>query len=84
MLNEFRRVLKPGGTLILSIRPKRQMQNYPFTKYGFTMYTMPELKEMLIANRFGVRKVHENLEPDYEFNGNLLKMENLIIESYVI
>jgi ubiquinone/menaquinone biosynthesis C-methylase UbiE len=82
VFSELRRVLKPGGTLIIAIRPKRQMQNYPFTRFGFTMYSTAELKEVLIANGFGVRKVHENTEPDYEFNGSLFKMENIILECY--
>ena len=82
VLKEFRRMLKPGGSVIISIRPKRQMKNYPFTKYGFTMYSKSELKEMLIANGFGMRKAQENYEPDYEFNGSLIKMENLIVEAY--
>jgi ubiquinone/menaquinone biosynthesis C-methylase UbiE len=81
---ELRRVLKPGGTLIVSIRPKHQMENYPFTRYGFTMYSTAELKELLIANRFGIKDVHENREPEYEFNGNLLTMENVIVECYPI
>jgi ubiquinone/menaquinone biosynthesis C-methylase UbiE len=81
---QLRRVLTPGGTLIISIRPKRQMENYPFTRYGFTMYSTAELKELLIENRFGVKQVFENREPEYEFNGNLLTMENVIIESYPI
>ena len=82
VLKEFRRILKTGGLLIIAIRPKHQMKNYPFTKYGFTMYSNPELKEMLIANGFGVRKFQENYEPDYEFNGSVIKMENLIVEAY--
>ena len=82
VMKEFRRILKPGGILIIAIRPKRQMKNYPFTKYGFTMYSNSELKEMLIANGFGIRKAQENYEPDYEYNGSQIKMENLIVEAY--
>lgn len=82
VFKEFRRILKPGGILIIAIRPKRQMKNYPFTKYGFTMYSNSDLKEMLIANGFGVRKAQENYEADYEFNGSVIKMENLIVEAF--
>lgn len=81
-LRELKRVLKPGGSLIIAIRPKRQMEHYPFTRYGFTMYSAPELKEMLIENGFGVKQIHEHKEPDYEFNGSLLSMENVVVESY--
>lgn len=82
VLSQLKRVLKRDGTLIISLRPKRQMEHYPFTRFGFTMYSESVLKEMLIANGFGVRKMHQNQEPDYEFNGSLFKMENLIAECY--
>jgi ubiquinone/menaquinone biosynthesis C-methylase UbiE len=84
VLRELKRVLKPGGTLIISIRPRRQMENYPFTKYGFNMYSSGELKELLMENGFGIKNSHEIQEPDYEFNGSLFKMESLIVESYAL
>jgi ubiquinone/menaquinone biosynthesis C-methylase UbiE len=84
VLKELKRVLKPSGALIISLRPRRQMQHYPFTKYGFNMYANADLKELLIANGFGVKKIHENTEPDYEYNGNILKMSNVVAECYAL
>src|SRR5688572_21091151 len=37
VLKELHRVLQPNGRLIIAIRPRRQMQRFPFTKYGFNM-----------------------------------------------
>jgi ubiquinone/menaquinone biosynthesis C-methylase UbiE len=81
VLKELRRVLKPNGKLIIAIRPRHQMENYPFTKYGFTMYSRPELEEVLIQNRFSILKVHEIREPDFEFNGTVMSMESIIVEA---
>ena len=78
---QIRRVLQPQGKLFVAIRPRHQMESYPFTKYGFEMYTKEELYECLISNGFSVMKIHEIQEPDYELNGMPLKMESLIAEA---
>jgi ubiquinone/menaquinone biosynthesis C-methylase UbiE len=84
VFRELKRVLKRGGMLLIAIRPKHQMQNYPFTKYGFMMFSDADMKELLMANGFGVRNVYHNAEPDYDFNGSLLKMENVVIMAEAI
>lgn len=78
-LNEIKRVLKPGGTLVLALRPKHQMERYPFTKYGFRMLSKEALVELLENHGFTIARVSENPEPDFDLNGELLKMENLIV-----
>lgn len=79
ILNELKRVLKPNGKLIITLRPKRQMINYPFTKYGFNMFSKEDLIGLLATNGFVVSEVFENQEPDFELNGEMKKMENLIV-----
>lgn len=79
VLNELKRVLKPKGKLIITLRPKRQMINYPFTKYGFNMFSKEDLMCLLETNGFIVSEVFENQEPDFELNGEMKKMENLIV-----
>jgi ubiquinone/menaquinone biosynthesis C-methylase UbiE len=78
VFKEIKRVLMPGGKLTLAIRPKHQMDNYPFTKYGFTTFGKQDLIEMLRENGFSAIQIHEMTEPDYEFNGRIMKMESLI------
>lgn len=41
---ECRRVLREDGKLVIAFRPKEQAENFPFTKYGFNLYTKKELK----------------------------------------
>lgn len=79
ILNELKRVLKPNGKLIITLRPKRQMINYPFTKYGFNMFSKEDLIGLLATNGFVVSEVFENQEPDFELNGEMKKMENVIV-----
>lgn len=81
ILNEIKRVLQPKGKLIITLRPKRQMKNYPFTKYGFTMFSKEELEQLLVENGFVVVRANELQEPDFELNGEMVKMESLVIES---
>ena len=81
ILAEIKRVLQPKGKLTITLRPKRQMKNYPFTKYGFTMFSKEEVEGLLIKNGFAVIRANEIQEPDYELNGEMVKMESLIIEA---
>lgn len=78
-LKELKRVLKPNGLLIIALRPKRQMMHYPFSKYGFNMFSKEELSDLLTKNGFSLIAVHENREPDLQLNGETMTMENLIV-----
>jgi len=78
-LSEIKRVLKPGGKLVLALRPKHQMERYPFAQYGFRMLSKEALIELLENHGFVIADVFENPEPDFDLNGVLLKMENLIV-----
>src|SRR5690606_101248 len=46
-LQEYFRILKPGGHLFIGIRPKSLMQYYPMTKFGFKMYEPDDVIELL-------------------------------------
>jgi ubiquinone/menaquinone biosynthesis C-methylase UbiE len=81
ILAELKRVLLPKGKLIIALRPKRLMQNYPFTKYGFAMFSKEEVVQLLTQNGFTVTQSIENQEPDFDLKGETIKMENLIVEA---
>lgn len=53
VLMEIKRVLKPGGHLVLGIRPKRTASPMKFTNYGFTLYTDEEAIALLESAGFG-------------------------------
>lgn len=78
-LAEFRRVLRPGGTLLVAIRPKDTMQLLAFTKYGFTMYSAEELEALLTANGFQVVGSVREEEPLRDFGGQILPSANHIV-----
>lgn len=79
VLAEFHRVLKPEGKFLIAVRPKRNMEQMPFTKYGFTMFTKEDLTALLSANGFKVTEVIEKTEPEQELNGKKLVTESLIV-----
>jgi len=82
-LHELRRVLKPGGLLVLALRPKSSMQYYPFAKYGFKLYSKSELKKLLIENNYKVKSITEKEEPTQMVEDMELKVESLIIVAYL-
>ena len=59
VLAEIHRVLKPGGKIIIAVRPKSSMEHYPFVKFGFKMFSKEDLTELLSKNKFEVKSVLE-------------------------
>lgn len=76
---EIMRVLKPGGQLVLGLRPGRLMKTYPMTKYGFELYNDDKVKHMLEANGFTVLDVVEEDEPAQEVDGEMLQLASLVV-----
>lgn len=79
VLTELHRVLKPGGKLLIAIRPKVEMEKYPFTQYGFTLYSAEDVSELLAANGFVVDRVVEVKEDAVEVNGHTFVPEAVVI-----
>lgn len=83
ILNEIKRLLKPNGELIIAIRPKHQMEKYPFTKYGFELFSKEEVIQLLTGNGFTISAIKEIREPDFELENKTVKMENIIFKAMV-
>lgn len=69
VLNEISRVLKKDGRLILSVRPKENMQKLSVTKYNFTMLSNDEICELLFSNGFKINGITKIEEPDQVMQG---------------
>lgn len=80
VMNEIRRVLKPGGKLVLAIRPKDVMQQLPVTEFGFRLYDKEEMINAFESNGFTDVDTHIVIEPDMNFNGVSIPMQSLIVE----
>lgn len=52
--SEIARVTKPGGLLSIGYIPKRIMQNIPFSKYGFTLYSEDAVRNLLENTGFSI------------------------------
>lgn len=79
VLSEIKRVLHPSGKFILTLRPKHLMEKYPFTQYGFKMFSKEDVCTLLQQNGFTVAEVHEKQEPDFDLNGEMIAIESLIV-----
>ncbi|MEO5641884.1 MAG: class I SAM-dependent methyltransferase [Bacteroidia bacterium] len=81
VLAGIKKVLQSGGELFISIRPKYVMEHYPFTKYGFSMFSKDELKDLVTANGFHKAEIIEMDEPSQEINGEMLIVKTLIVRA---
>lgn len=78
-LQEIYRLLKPGGIFFATIRSKKNMQQMPFTKQGFTLYEEDEWKEILSLNGFVFAGSAKISEPPVEVNGKSFQLESVCI-----
>lgn len=53
-LREIRRVLTPGGRLVLGVRSRGMMRLSPVTWFGFRLYSIRQLEDLLSAASFAV------------------------------
>lgn len=78
-LSELKRVLKPNGKLFVTIRPKKYIQHFGFTKYGFNMYSQEEAADLLQSCGFKMINVVEKTDPPIDWFGTQLEPESLIL-----
>ncbi|WP_278380305.1 class I SAM-dependent methyltransferase [Chryseobacterium arthrosphaerae] len=69
-LNEIYRVLKDGGTFVLTFGQRDFMEKLPFTAYDFTLYNNNEMEELISKSHFKRMKITEKEEEIKSKTGN--------------
>lgn len=81
VLKEFKRLLKPDGRILITIRPKSCMLNYPTTRYHFEFFEKEDVEELLVYSGFTVTRSEQFVESkQVEILGNTFDAEYAIIE----
>jgi ubiquinone/menaquinone biosynthesis C-methylase UbiE len=81
ILAELNRVLKPGGKLILTFRPKQHLESHPLAKYGFIAYSNDEIKNMFVTNAFRILSMEEISEEVLDIDNNKINASLIILIS---
>ena len=81
ILAEIRRVLKPNGTLIITLRPKYVMDQLPIVNYGFTTFTKEATEELLAGNNFRTVSATEKADVEIKVDGMMIKNAFLIVKA---
>ena len=79
MLQEYLRVLKPNGQLLIGLRPAHLMKNYPFIQYGFNLFTEKKVEEYLALQGFESIQSATIQEPDFKTEEFTMPVESLIV-----
>lgn len=80
-LNEIKRTLKPNGIFSLCFADKTFMQNLPFTSYGFTLYEVEKVKELLESAGFKIKNILKKTELIKSKTGEQVKREYYVVTS---
>jgi ubiquinone/menaquinone biosynthesis C-methylase UbiE len=78
-LNEIQRVLKPGGIFYTGMRTRQSMQQFPFTKFGFNLYSIDEWKSVLQLHGFMVVGELKQKDPLFDDGENRVQLESVCI-----
>ncbi|SDC91150.1 class I SAM-dependent methyltransferase [Pedobacter soli] len=82
-LLEIKRVLKPGGKLVLCFADKTFMEKLPFTPYGFTLYGLEKVQQLLAESGFTIKNTTKNLEQVLSKTGEQVEREYYVVVASV-
>ncbi|RLJ73551.1 class I SAM-dependent methyltransferase [Pedobacter alluvionis] len=78
-LNEIKHTLKPTGILALCFADKTFMQNLPFTSYGFTLYEVEKVQELLESAGFKIKNTLKKTEQLKSKTGEQVEREYYVV-----
>ncbi len=80
-LSEIKRTLKLNGTLVICFADKDFMQNLPFTSYGFTLYEVGRVIELLESAGFEIKNTFKKTELIKSKTGEQVEREYHVVTS---
>lgn len=78
-LSEILRVLKPGGIFYTGMRTRESMLQFPFTKFGFNLYSIDEWKSVLQSHGFIIVGELKHRDPVFDDGDNQVQLESACI-----
>ncbi len=78
-LGEILRVLKPGGIFYTGMRARESMLQFPFTKFGFNLYSTDEWCAVLQSHGFNVVGDFRKKDPVFDDDGDRVQLESVCI-----
>ncbi|MEO1048996.1 MAG: methyltransferase domain-containing protein [Bacteroidota bacterium] len=80
VIHELRRVLKEDGELIIAVRPKENLEQFPVTQHGFTIMENEAIIDLFLSNGFGQVEMTSIHEPDQVSHGQRYERHSLIMK----
>jgi ubiquinone/menaquinone biosynthesis C-methylase UbiE len=81
VLAEIRRVLKPNGTFIVTLRPRHVMDQLPVVKHGFTTFNNEEVAHLLDENNFKTVSITENEDIEIKIDDKSIRNAFVVIKA---
>lgn len=80
-LLEIKRVLKKDGVICISIRPREIIEKLPFSKHGFTLYSVNDVIGLYKDAKLEFLKYDQKVEPKVEisYRSNDIQTESVCI-----
>lgn len=82
-LLEIKRVLKHTGKLVLCFADKTFMQKLPFTQYGFTLYGIEKVQQLLESSGFTIKNILKKSEQVQSKTGAPVEREYYVVVASV-
>jgi ubiquinone/menaquinone biosynthesis C-methylase UbiE len=77
--NEIARVMKAGGVVSIGFIPKSTMQKIPFAKYGFTLYDIETVSNLMTTAGFTVTSAVTDTEMVLSNSGEQIEREFVVL-----
>ena len=78
-LNEIKRIMLPGGQLVIGYRPRSVMENLAFAKEQFILFDPADMRLLMEDNGFRVVKEKQQATSRKSVNGSIIKSTDICL-----